>query len=342
MVNDGKADSLHEKEVVEAVSLGNKLGFRFSLYFLLMISVILLVIAAFIISYNTVIIENDLVVRNKVISSKISDELNEHLAGFYYFQFDRFTEVVNAKFDEYDDIVHIRIINTEGKILFDSEELAEGKYNGTTERFVTDEKLLKNVKSTGVYQDFVTYDGRRTLRIIAPYIDRYGVHKSAVEILYGLDELYSETRAVEIFFITIFGLSILVSVLLTTLLIRRITGPITALTKGAREIYSGNMKVNVEVKSRNELGILSATFNKMVEMLEKSRKDIEEYNRTLEKKVKERTKEIEVKKQEIEKANKELERFNKLAVGRELKMVEMKKKMRSLEAKAESDVNNDK
>ena len=74
----------------------------------------------------------------------------------------------------------------------------------------------------------------------------------------------------------------------------------------------------------------------MTEMLGKSRKKLEVYSRDLEKNVRERTKQLEESKRKLEETNVELERFNKLAVGRELKMVELKKKLGKMESKKES------
>jgi hypothetical protein len=58
--------------------------------------------------------------------------------------------------------------------------------------------------------------------------------------------------------------------------------------------------------------------------LKKSRGAIEEYNKNLKKEVENRTKELEDKVSE-------LERFNRLAVSRELAMVDLKKKIKKLE-----------
>jgi len=64
----------------------------------------------------------------------------------------------------------------------------------------------------------------------------------------------------------------------------------------------------------------------MTSDLKKSKRELEKYSESLEMKVKKRTKELEQK-------NEELARFNRLAVGRELRMVELKKKIEELEGK---------
>lgn len=60
--------------------------------------------------------------------------------------------------------------------------------------------------------------------------------------------------------------------------------------------------------------------------LVKSKEKVEGYSKELEQKVNERT-------EELNRKIGELERFNKLAVGRELKMIELKKRIQELESK---------
>jgi methyl-accepting chemotaxis protein len=121
-------------------------------------------------------------------------------------------------------------------------------------------------------------------------------------------------------------ISFFLAILAGLYLSKRITRPIISLRNAAAEIGEGRLDTKIEVKTRNEIGELASAFNQMAGDLKKSRKEIEDYSKTLEKKVKERTK-------ELEQTNEELERFNKLAVGRELKMIELKKRIKELEGK---------
>jgi len=64
-----------------------------------------------------------------------------------------------------------------------------------------------------------------------------------------------------------------------------------------------------------------------IEMRQKAQDELEQLNNELEQRVKERTTELQVK-------NSELERMNKIFVGRELRMVELKERIRALEARS--------
>jgi len=57
---------------------------------------------------------------------------------------------------------------------------------------------------------------------------------------------------------------------------RFLTEPIEKLTRGAEEVAKGNLDYRIETKSKDEIGVLTDSFNKMVEELKNSRKKLEE------------------------------------------------------------------
>ena len=80
------------------------------------------------------------------------------------------------------------------------------------------------------------------------------------------------------------------------------------------------MDTKIGIDSKDEVGELATAFSQMTNNLKKSRDEIEKYSQTLE----ERTRELETKIDELQK-------YKKVIVGRELKMVELKNKIRELE-----------
>ncbi len=72
----------------------------------------------------------------------------------------------------------------------------------------------------------------------------------------------------------------------------RITDPVAKLTQAALQLSAGNRAVRVEVNSGDEIEQLGASFNRMVEDLDASYRELERMNRTLEQKVEERTLEL--------------------------------------------------
>jgi signal transduction histidine kinase/CheY-like chemotaxis protein len=82
-----------------------------------------------------------------------------------------------------------------------------------------------------------------------------------------------------------------ISILLVVAFAYIISKPIINLKNAANEVSKGNLDAKVKFKSKDELGQLAESFNRMTENLKKSSETIENNTRTLEKKVAQRTKE---------------------------------------------------
>jgi signal transduction histidine kinase len=77
-------------------------------------------------------------------------------------------------------------------------------------------------------------------------------------------------------------LGLMVAVLLVVLTAKRISSPIDALIGTAREVEAGNFAVRVPVKASDEIGALGATFNSMLDQIQKWGAEIERTNKELE------------------------------------------------------------
>ncbi len=77
------------------------------------------------------------------------------------------------------------------------------------------------------------------------------------------------------------------------LITRSFTKPIHSLLKAINRVREGDYSTQAAIVTEDEIGVLTQGFNEMVNQLNISHKELEEYSRTLEDKVKERTRELE-------------------------------------------------
>lgn len=116
----------------------------------------------------------------------------------------------------------------------------------------------------------------------------------------NIQEIYQEIiLTLIIFFLTIAGVSLLIA--------SKIENSFNELTLGAKKITDGNLDAKINIRSIDEFGSLAKAFNKMAMSLKKARTNIEK---------------------KVDKRTEELSKMNKYMVGRELKMMELKEKIK--------------
>jgi len=133
----------------------------------------------------------------------------------------------------------------------------------------------------------------------------------------GIDEMYAGIRTTRRVIIALFVILCIIIVSLSWYFTKILVHPLKEIMKKVKEVSEGNLDYKIQLKRKDELGKLAETFNQMTENLKKKEGEISRKNRELQNKIK------------------ELERFQRLAVGRELRMVELKKRIRELEKKLE-------
>ncbi len=260
-------------------------------------------------------------------------------------------QINNNKLNSTEDLINlIRRIDPKGNniILVDinTKEFVNGYNNPQLSMLLDEEKIssflsqqLLNKKSSfevDNYYEFLSGNASSIptkiyVRIYGPFglIVGYGKSFSSgkVRIEYiekKNEEFYNNSLKMALIFLFI---TITIIPLISIIMMKRfVIKPINTIRIGFNNLIKGNYNTQIHISSKDEMGELASNFNYMTEELKKSRKKLEEYSKTLEKKVKDRTIELEIK-------NEELGKFNKLAVGRELKMVELKKKIKELEEK---------
>ncbi|MDD5938769.1 MAG: ATP-binding protein [Clostridiales bacterium] len=116
--------------------------------------------------------------------------------------------------------------------------------------------------------------------VSAPYMDvAIPVERGGVEYVIYIKDNKQTVQNLNSELITLileslaFGLAI--SVLLSFLLSKTLITPIERLTEGAEEVAAGDFSHKLHVESRDEIGVLTATFNSMAEQLQNTIQEVE-------------------------------------------------------------------
>ncbi|MFH1462725.1 MAG: HAMP domain-containing protein [bacterium] len=233
---------------------------------------------------------------------------------------------------KFEDVVYVRVISAQGKVTLSSLDEDIGKT-------VEDADIIETLKSGKTKIKDINYQGERIKLIIFPAQgDRtiwVGFTSRKIDLL--IQSVTQRSVAV--------GLAALFLVFLFLFaLLKNLIGPLKKITAACEKIRGGNLDARAEVKSQTEIGELADTFNKMVKDLKRFNTALEESKNVLEIKVKARTKElrelaeslekrVQERTKELQKRIRELEKFHKLTVGRELKMIELKKELKKMTEK---------
>src|SRR3989337_591383 len=119
-----------------------------------------------------------------------------------------------------------------------------------------------------------------------------------------------------IFFVTVIALILAAGI--GILLATSISNPLAHLMKVIRELEKGNLNARSYLISNDEIGVLSQSFDRMAQEIEKNRGELEDLNRNLEFRVTEKTQNLtrayerlQLSNQNLAVANRELEEANK-------------------------------
>jgi two-component system NtrC family sensor kinase len=116
-----------------------------------------------------------------------------------------------------------------------------------------------------------------------------------LDIVYSLDDIDRSMQR-NVVIIAVLSLGFVVIVLLSTnFFVRRLVYvPLRDLETGARRLSVGDLEQTIPVRGEDEFGELAASFNSMTAALRISRRELQEWGRTLEEKVEKRTRELRV------------------------------------------------
>ncbi|RLB74724.1 MAG: hypothetical protein DRH03_00275 [Deltaproteobacteria bacterium] len=154
-------------------------------------------------------------------------------------------------------------------------------------RFVTPQLLSKVLNREDPFLSHFQCGDHNVKMILSPLVVNFK-KEILVAVFESTNDMVLAKRKVIINSCAIVVAMMLVVVPIFILIISRTVGPIRMLSQASKRIAEGDLDQYVQVRTRDEVGELSESFNKMVSDLKKSRDSVEHLNQTLEARVAER------------------------------------------------------
>ncbi|MEK6600986.1 MAG: ATP-binding protein [Candidatus Binatota bacterium] len=131
----------------------------------------------------------------------------------------------------------------------------------------------------------------RSLEIRLPLQTARG-KEGVISLFFPSREMTAAIEALRktLLFVALVGIVFALSV--SWILSRRLTQPLKELVVGTEQVAAGNYAAAVSTESKDEIGTLATSFNRMLEELRKSKAEVESYRQELERKFAERGKEL--------------------------------------------------
>jgi methyl-accepting chemotaxis protein len=225
----------------------------------------------------------------------------------------------------YSDIIEIKVSKADGDKLT---IIASNNPNEIGK--IPDEENWKSYTDDIIIDNELTLSSVNILRVYSP------IHISGKTIgTYQIDlNMHAVNKEINQQLVkTIIAYSVLLIVIISVLLLALnyiLIEPLNKLISGLREISSGNMDYIISINSGDEYEEAATVFNNMAKDINRVNHELRTKKEDLEKQVIERTAELEKSKKDLELKLTELEGMNNLMVGRELKMIELKKEIDDL------------
>jgi signal transduction histidine kinase len=257
-----------------------------------------------------VLMKANLMERGKGIISNLSDQVEKDISGF---NFSGVTESVTESVAKNKEIKYAVLVNASGVIFVHTLSTA------LVRTVIEDERTQAALSRKAITITEHAEDDGRVIEIVNPIqisTEPWGVlrlvytqehleneiEESNKQILQKIRKMIEKSILTALLFI---GASVLIVFIFST----TITTPIIHLTDSARQLSRGDFTISpkIEIRSKDEVGILARTFIQMSQELRDSYKQLEEYSKTLEQKVTERTDELRQKNVKLTQVNDKLE-----------------------------------
>jgi len=241
---------------------------------------------------RTTLMKENLIERGKSLIANLSQQVENDIAGF---NFSGAMEAVKSRAENNKEIKYAILMDSSGMILIDTLR-PDPTENPLAERDTI--ALSQEKMAVMEYEE----EDESVIEIVNPIqisTQPWGV----LRLIYTLEHLEREitgsreqieqeiTKMIYKSIVTALGF-LTVSLIVVFFLSTNFSRPLIHLTQSARNLSRGDFSVSANLQqlhSKDEVGVLAASFIEMSNDLKESYKKLEEYSRTLEQKVAERT-----------------------------------------------------
>ena len=206
-------------------------------------------------------------------------------------------------------VYRVRVFNKEGVILFSTDRSENGKaVDKQTESCYAchaASRPLERLQLPDRTRIFPAVHGPRLLGMITPLYNEAGcsegchVHAPTTRVLgvlditMSLEQVDREIAALRQNRLASGVLSVAGLAVMLSLIVRRgVVRPVRALVEGTRRVGEGDLAYRLPIGSRDEIGVLAASFNQMTDSLQKTQEELDALVQTLERRVEDRTHEL--------------------------------------------------
>lgn len=180
----------------------------------------------------------------------------------------RFDEI-NVKNDRYPTLCY-SIIADDGTIAYYSEhsDLVGSKFVSTFKSSKDNEKVIEQIDSNNdFYIKCKDSDNKNVYRFFYPITAGNGTW--AVASTLDAKDVNETTTKTTLLMIIIAIIALIFIVVVIIIILKKMLSPINNIVEAAKEISHGNLDINIQVNSDNEIGLLAATFSDTIAYLKR-------------------------------------------------------------------------
>ncbi|MBN1896689.1 MAG: HAMP domain-containing protein [Candidatus Aenigmarchaeota archaeon] len=305
-----------------------KIWLRLILAFLLIISLLTAVITSFVLLFFYTITEYKNLSDNLILENTFTETVPELIENYYRVVFAPGSTERYALYKEQRDSILDTISRLDKTIVYDQSKISyTGLKNTIIDIIGKCDSGIEEIRK-GNLTAAASYYNDMLLKKFFVIENTASLMVKELKYVEIIQKNVDNTYNIIIIMISVLTLVVILSCIIFAILFsEKMTVPIIRLSKIANDVAEGRMKRGIDnnlLNRKDEIGSLSRSLNVMIKKIETKITELEDANVIASNA-----------KKAVEDANSELEKINKLAIGRELKMIELKNKLKNISKKPE-------